>query len=208
MRLVIGLALTTLCFLVPSTASGQVCAGSASFGDSPAQLGLGATLANGAKGYHATIGLGGKPVFGGVGLAYLRPDNLDQASKGVVFFGGAEFGGGRVYACPIADYEYMKLPDVGTVEVTGTAFAIGGRLGVIAVDGPVKVIPSFGFFRSRETLTGKTATSEGSETNTFGLWEFGIGFPGRRFGFGATYLIPVQNPGAPNQLRLGISFLF
>ena len=208
MRHALKLVTILLCLAMPATAGAQICAGSGSFASSPVHLGFDLTLAEGARGYHASLGVGGRTLFGGAAIAVLDPDEGEENATGLVLFVGAEFGGRRVFVCPIADIEFMKLPDIANVEVRGTAFAGGARLGIVAVDGPVRVIPTIGYFHAREKLTGTTAIDEGSVTRTFGLLQFGVGFAGEHFAFGPALMVAIDPPDTSTQFRIGFGILF
>jgi hypothetical protein len=199
-------ALLFFCAL-PASARAQVCVGSGSFAASPVHLGIDLTVGEDTSGLHASLGVGGRVPFGGVAIAAVRTESLEATAKALVFFGGVQLGNDRVSLCPMGDIDFTTGPNVGTAEVKGTAYAGGARLGIVAVDGPLRVIPTFGYFHSRQETTTRQGAAEVVATRTFGLVQAGVGFAGRKVAFGPVLVVPLVE-GAKAQLRLGVSVMF
>lgn len=207
-RLAIGVVMFAILGALPAPAAAQYCVGSGTFNGSPVHVGADLTLAENTTGVHGSIGFGGKVPFGGVAVAAVRDRDVDEGVSGLVFFGGAEVGGGRVFACPIVDVEFTKGPNVGDVDVKGVGVAGGGRIGFVLNEGSVRVIPTFGYFQSRVETTVTQNGVETSDSRTFGVLQFGVGFVGRHVSFGPLVLVPVGLDDADTQLRLGVGFHF
>jgi hypothetical protein len=194
---------------VAETASAQVCAGGGSFSNSPVHLSGDLTVAESSSGLHLVLGFGGRVPFGGVAVASTKIEGIDDNARALVFFGGAELGGGRVFVCPIGDFELMEGPNVGATEISGYGFAGGARAGFIAREGSVRIIPTIGYFQAREE---RTPSINGIDQTTlvekFGLLQYGIGFVGRRVAFGPTIVTPIGLEGVGSQLRLGVGIMF
>jgi hypothetical protein len=190
-------------------ASAQVCAGGGSFANSPVHLTADLTVAENASGLHLGVGFGGRVPFAGVAVATTKIEGIDENAKGLVFFGGAELGGGRAFVCPLGDFELISGPNVGATEISGYGFAGGARAGFVAVDGGIRVIPTVGYFQAREERTATVNNIEqGRVVEKFGLLQYGVGFVGRHFAFGPTIVTPVGLEGAGSQLRLGVGIQF
>src|SRR5215211_7011795 len=134
--------------VLPQSAYAQVCAGGGSFATSPVHLTADLTVAENASGLHLGLGFGGRVPFAGVAVATTKIEGIDDNARGLVFFGGAELGGGRAFVCPIADFELMEGPNVGLNQVSGYGVAAGARAGFVAVDGGMRVIPTVGYFQA------------------------------------------------------------
>lgn len=210
MRRYVAIALGTIAIVVfAETASAQVCAGGGSFANSPVHLTADLTVAENASGVHIGLGFGGRVPFGGIAVASTKIEGIDDNAKGLVFFGGAELGGGRAFVCPLADFELIEGPNIGATEISGVGAAVGARAGFVAVDGGVRVIPTIGYFQAREERTPSiNGIDQKTVVEKFGLFQFGVGFVGRHFAFGPTIVTPVGLEGAGSQLRLGIGIQF
>ena len=208
-RFIIGAAAFVVCTLVAQQAAAQTCVGGGSFANSPVHVTADLTVAENASGLHLGVGFGGRVPFAGIAVATTKIEGIDDNARGLVFFGGAELGGGRVFVCPMGDFELMEGPNVGVNEITGYGVAAGARAGFVAVDGGIRVIPTVGYFQAREERTVTVNNIEqGNLVEKFGLFQFGVGFVGRHFSFGPTLVTPVGLEGAGSQLRLGVGIQF
>src|SRR5436190_8685981 len=208
-QLLVATGLLALVGCLPQVAFAQTCAGGGSFAKSPVHLTADLSVAENASGLHLGLGFGGRVPFGGVAVATTKIEGVDDNAKGLVFFGGAELGGGRVFVCPLADFELIAGPNIGATEISGVGAAAGARAGFVALEGSMRIIPTVGYFQAREERTPSiNGIDQKTVVEKFGLLQYGVGFVGRHVSFGPTIVTPVGLEGAGSQLRLGLGIQF
>lgn len=163
----------------------QVCVGSASFASGPARIGAGMNFTDGAKSFGLQLA-GGSPegAFVSGSVSRIEYDNVSGGGTGLGATAGyavAMNPAKTVQFCPLASFEYEKLPTidtgVGTFEGSAHAFGVGGAIGgVIPASPTLDFVPFVGAQYRAVSTSASFGGISGSGSGNYTEVEVGAGF--------------------------------
>jgi len=173
------LAAALVC-LAPLPAQAQTCLGRTSFTDAPWQARIESAFSDGARTFGPSIALGSNHLFGGVLADVNGYSTIDQAAftiGGTFGFDGALGNGGRLHVCPLVTVQHRFGPNVPSADFSSTVGSFGGRVGIVAAENQtLSVVPTFGVDVQVENDSVTVGSDTTSETETFAVARFGVGF--------------------------------
>jgi len=211
MRTSIVLMAAATC-LSPAPALAQTCLGRASFADAPWQLRLESSFSSDAKTFGPSLSLGSRNVFGGVLGDITGYSTIDQTALsigGTIGIDGALDEQSHLHVCPIATLIHRFGPNVPTADFSSTVAAFGGRVGVVAAENQtLQVIPTIGVEAQVEDDTVKVGADTTSETRTFAVVRFGVGFVLNRRTAIVPEIIDLYGVASNTTFRVSATFQF
>jgi hypothetical protein len=165
-----------LVLVAASSASAQVCMGSASFSSGPMQVGGGFQSTDDVMVYQAGFAMG-RPqgMFGGAQLASVSYDGADENGKWAGLTGGYQIPVAAVSGlqlCPVANYQMGWGPGDDISQSRASLGVMGGMVANKA--GKIQIIPSGGLSWARSTL--KIDALDFDESEDYFQIDLGIGF--------------------------------
>lgn len=169
--------------LAIGVADAQICTGNASFANGNFRVGGAAQFSDGVQGFGGNFVAGSPAAFGSFSVGSLSYDDVDGSS--LLVGGGAGYqmavgSTGNVQLCPVASVDFAFGPNdiEGTgIDASGRSFSFGGMIGGVLSSSPqFQVVPAGGLAFAHSTVKLDDGVDSISESDTFGLGMFAVGF--------------------------------
>jgi hypothetical protein len=169
------------------------------FGDNTTQYG--ASFAGG----QAQPGL-----FGGVSVAGLKADNVDETAKSLGVFGGFSVAVSPTYPglefCPVASFDHTWFPDVAGTSVSANTVTLGGAIGrSLAASPTLNIVP----FVDLRWVHASVSAGDADGSDSAGQLGLGAGFVfSKTFTVRPVLLVPIAQDGASTAFGISVGFNF
>ena len=207
---------------VANSLNAQTCAGNASYNAGPMRVGAGfqstvnADQGAGMKAYGLEFGMGAQNgLYGAVSYDRWSPES-GSGMNGFGVNGGWSYDMNQaktIQVCPVAAFNYVKLPDQGGASASDHAFVFGGTIGTtMAMSSTLNFVPFAGIVRQRETVSASAAGTTFSQTESYENITLGAGFVmNRTLTIRPAFVLSAGVPSGttiPNQFQLGFDYNF